>query len=119
MRIMIQVPGPPVPKGRPRVTRFGTYTPDRTREYETRVREAAIEAVRTVDWPTKAEYTLHIAVYRERRVGDAVNFAVAIQDALQGVCYDNDKRVKRLEVERFDEPGESRTLVDIRTVEAS
>lgn len=31
------VDGRPVPKGRPRVTQHGTYTPQRTRDYERRV----------------------------------------------------------------------------------
>ena len=37
----LDVPGVPVPKGRPRVTRSGhVYTPQTTREYETRIRMA-------------------------------------------------------------------------------
>lgn len=34
------VDGRPVPKGRPRVTRHGTYTPKSTREYEAAIRAA-------------------------------------------------------------------------------
>lgn len=34
------VPGRPVPKQRPRVTRYGTYTPEATADYENRVRDA-------------------------------------------------------------------------------
>ena len=31
----LYIPGQPVPCGRPRVTRFGTFTPDKTRRYKT------------------------------------------------------------------------------------
>lgn len=37
------VDGRPVPKGRPRVTRHGTYTPKSTREYEAAIRAARAE----------------------------------------------------------------------------
>ena len=36
--IQFTVPGVPVGKGRPRVTRYGTYTPEKTRAYEEKVR---------------------------------------------------------------------------------
>lgn len=33
--VVVNIPGPPVPKGRPRFTRGGfAYTPDKTRKYE-------------------------------------------------------------------------------------
>jgi Holliday junction resolvase RusA-like endonuclease len=45
--IIIHVPGVPIPKGRPRMTRTGhTYTPSRTRGYEAIVREYAALAMR-------------------------------------------------------------------------
>ena len=40
MYIEFTVPGKPVGKARPRVTRHGTYTPKTTLEYEAKVREA-------------------------------------------------------------------------------
>ena len=39
MRIEFTVPGAPVAKARPKVTRFGTYTPKKTMEYERLVRQ--------------------------------------------------------------------------------
>lgn len=117
-RILIQVPGPPVPKGRPRVTRRGTFTPKRTAEYESRVRDAMEMAVKAYDWPTDREYRVRIAIYRERRQGDAINFAVSVQDAGNGICWDDDRQIQHVEVMRFD-GEEPRTLVDIETVEAA
>ena len=37
--IKLTIPGEPVAKGRPRVTRYGTYTPEKTKNYETLVKE--------------------------------------------------------------------------------
>lgn len=115
MRIMIQIPGPPVPKGRPRVTRFGTHTPSRTREYEARVRLAMEQAVAQCDWPTDREYRVRIAVYRERRQGDTANFAASVCDAGNGVVWDDDRQISSLQCDRFD--GEdARTLVDVEVL---
>jgi len=40
--IRLTVPGEPVAKGRPRVTKWGAYTPEKTKNYETLVRELYI-----------------------------------------------------------------------------
>ena len=39
MRIELLIPGDPVGKGRPRVTRHGTFTPRRTKDYERKIFE--------------------------------------------------------------------------------
>lgn len=44
MKTSFIVPGQPIPKGRPRVTRFGTYTPKRTQQFEASIRQAWEEA---------------------------------------------------------------------------
>ena len=44
MKTSFIVPGQPIPKGRPRVTRFGTYTPKRTQQFEASIRRAWEEA---------------------------------------------------------------------------
>lgn len=41
--VSFTVDGKPVPKGRPRVTRYGTYTPKSTQGFETAVRAAWLE----------------------------------------------------------------------------
>lgn len=38
MRIILDIPGIPVAKGRPRLGRFGTYTPKKTKDYEDKIR---------------------------------------------------------------------------------
>lgn len=37
--ILFKIPGEPVAKGRPRVTKFGVHTPEKTKNYETLVKE--------------------------------------------------------------------------------
>lgn len=44
--VVVNIPGPPVPKGRPRFTRGGfAYTPDKTRKYEKLVASLAKTAM--------------------------------------------------------------------------
>ncbi len=43
MRIEFTVPGVPVPKARPKVTMHGTYTPKKTRDYESLIRQCWME----------------------------------------------------------------------------
>lgn len=45
--LVIHVSGPAIGKARARVTRFGTYTPIKTRKWETKIKEAALTAILT------------------------------------------------------------------------
>jgi len=93
--------GPPVGKGRPRVTKRGTFTPKRTRQYESAVRNCAafaLSAPHTERWPRDRRYRLHVA-FTGRSDGDNVFKSVA--DALEGVAYDNDRQVDEGSHERM------------------
>lgn len=52
--VVVNIPGQPVPKGRPRFTRGGfAYTPDKTRKYEKLVAglaKAALDACNGIIW---------------------------------------------------------------------
>ena len=64
LKITFVVDGTPVPKGRPRFSRGHAYTPERTREYEAKVRDAAKAAMRgrpATDMPVRVS----IHAYRE------------------------------------------------------
>lgn len=104
------VPGAPVPKGRPRMTRTGrAYTPPTTRRYETRVQAAwaAAGRLRLPDGPFAAAAELVIARpashYRTKarllrddapalplRL-DADNALKALLDALNGLAFPDDR----------------------------
>lgn len=108
MTATIYVPGRPVPKARPRVTRWGTYTPASTAEYERRIVAA---------WQAAGAPTFHkgepLSVFVEARFptpqsaskrqaarmeldwhinhrGDLDNIIKAVQDALNGHAYPDD-----------------------------
>ena len=64
LKITFVVDGTPVPKGRPRFALGHVYTPERTREYEAKVRDAAKAAMRgrpATDMPV----LVSIHAYRE------------------------------------------------------
>jgi Holliday junction resolvase RusA-like endonuclease len=113
--LAFDVHGPAVPKGRPRVTRHGTYTPPRTREYEARVRTAARAAnppyLRHGAWPMAAIYkvTLHVVPLRPKKVGvkpprggDVDNVCKSILDALNGVLWFDDDMVSEVQIWRYE-----------------
>ena len=108
MRITFTVPGRPVPKGRPRVTRFGTYTPEATRNYERSVRESwesqsgqffpegvPIEVHVTAHFPIpdscskKRRAALDGAPHTQHR-GDLDNVVKSVLDALNGFAFPDD-----------------------------
>ena len=111
MRISFTVPGRPVPKGRPRVTRFGTYTPEATRNYERAVREswerqsgqflpegAPIEVHVTAHFPIPASCSkkrrtaMEGAPHTQHR-GDIDNVVKSVLDALNGFAFADDSAV--------------------------
>ena len=61
----LDVEGVPVPKGRPRVTRAGhVYTPQKTREYEGRIRNATMILMAGRE-PTALPCVVHVGVFFE------------------------------------------------------
>jgi Holliday junction resolvase RusA-like endonuclease len=120
----IEIPGEPVPKGRPRVTRQGiAYTPTRTRQYENLVRLAwrqvyhgaapipAGTAVRVqIDCvfaplasATKAERDLwqNGICTRMARRPDLDNLVKAVLDGLDGVAWQDDGCVQELLARKY------------------
>lgn len=127
------VPGKPMGKERPRVTTRGTYTPQKTKDYEEAVRKAFYEALldRTDGYSHDANkvrlaevyITAYFGVPRSWSLGkkrdsfhqpaprkpDADNIEKVICDALNGAAYKDDACVTELDVSkrycgRDDEP---------------
>lgn len=120
-RISFTVPGPPVPKGRPRVTSRGTFTPARTRAYEKHVKACAMEARTAQDtdewkrWPTEKRCRLEVGiVVGHRRRVDCDNYLKAAADALIGVIFRDDSQVDSVFVERFYTHGETYMTVAVQ-----
>lgn len=118
MTVKFTVPGVPVGKGRPRFTRNGhTYTPEKTKAYESLVRECWRKqsgAEFSGGVPLRAEIHGHFQIpsslSKKRRSAmdgtphtkkcDADNLAKSILDALNGVAYPDDSAISHLIVKK-------------------
>lgn len=117
--IQIYVGGPPVAKGRPRVTKRGTYTPEKTRKYEAIVRLAARQAMvhrAPLDGPLRMEVHVWLSVptsWAKRKQSEALagivvptkrpdcdNYAKAALDGCSGIVFRDDAQITRLCVEK-------------------
>ena len=95
----LTVLGNPIPKARARVTKQGTHTPERTRDYEKLVRDSAALAWRRP--PLTGQIAITLCFYRAsaRRV-DVDNLVKAIADSLQDIVFENDGQVSVLHAEK-------------------
>ncbi|WP_423396057.1 RusA family crossover junction endodeoxyribonuclease [Burkholderia sp. LMG 21824] len=106
------VPGAPVPKGRARVTRFGTYTPKKTRHYEHDVRLLARAACGMVEpymgavhidlvayvpipksWPKWKQQAARDGTLYPISKPDLDNLEKAVTDACNGLVYADDGQI--------------------------
>lgn len=108
MEIVFHVPGPPVPKARPRTVRTKsgrtvTYTPGETVLYENRVRAAAhaVAPGELLDGPVRLEVMFLFARPKSRPKKhrypdvrpDLENLLKAVMDALTGIVWRDDAQV--------------------------
>lgn len=126
------IPGEPVAKGRPRVTKWGTYTPEKTKNYETLVKELFyiehgqallegqleinIKAYFSIPKSTsKKNKNLMLAgKIRPTKKPDADNILKIIGDALNDLAYKDDKQIVVASIEKF---YSEKPLVHIRIKE--
>ena len=121
MEISFTVPGEPVGKGRPRVTRRGAFTPDKTRHYERLVRYIYTEKYGEFSFPAgdplvlvvnayfaipksanKKKHALMVAgTLRPTKTPDFDNIGKIVSDGLQGVAYPNDSQIVTGVVHKF------------------
>lgn len=109
------VPGKPVPKGRPRMSRGRVFTPAATLEYEEKVREAA-KAMVPEGFPTHLEYIVKVDLFfSDLTHGDIDNHAKTMDGINPEVKREkkkvvwsetpyvwlDDKQIRRMEIERF------------------
>lgn len=135
--VVIVVPGEPVAKGRPRIVRnrFGpgvrAITPEKTKTFEGRVRDAAAASlgrrapltgrcellVRAVFSLPRSRWKKREPVVESLREGrpDVDNLLKAVADALNGMAYLDDRQVARAHVEKLDsaqgEPGRTEITI--------
>lgn len=56
---------------------------------------------------------LTLVIYRPRRIGDLSNRIKVLEDALQGLLYDDDSQVVRIDARRFDDKVNPRVVVTV------
>lgn len=122
-KIKFTVPGVPVPKARPRVMKFGTFTPAKTKNYEEFIRECWMQQSGKVlpsDTPlivrVKAYMPIPTSISKKRhdllvnsphlKRGDLDNLIKSVLDGCQQFAFGDDSCVYRLEAEKLysDEP---------------
>jgi len=117
--IRLTVPGEPVAKGRPRVTKWGAYTPEKTKNYETLVRELYIiqhgqtllDGELSVD--IKAYFTIPKSTSKKKKAlmaskdirpvkkPDIDNVMKSITDALNEIAYKDDSQIVSATVSKY------------------
>ena len=118
MSIFITVPGTPVGKGRPRVTRHGTYTPQKTKDYESliewswakqskvRIPDGTPIAIKILaffpipkSYPKKKACAAKGTPYMKKP--DIDNIVKSVLDGLQGCAFKDDSQVYRISAVKF------------------
>ena len=122
MEVNFVIPGPPKGKGRPRVTRYGAYTPKATVEYENYIKRCYQEQCGETFFGERSiavsaiAYVTPLKKYRkaEREAAlrnefcpsskpDTDNIMKGVLDALNGVAFKDDRFIYDLHiVKKFD-----------------
>ena len=128
--VTFKVDGVPVPKGRARYVRRGnhisTYTPEKTRTYETLIKDAARQAMGGSE-PLETPVSLYLyirvpipASATKKRLQaiadgsekpikkpDASNILKSVEDGMNGVVYHDDSQIINIHVTKVfsSEPG--------------
>lgn len=138
MEVKFTILGEPMGKERPRFRRVGnyvqTYTPAKTKNYETKVRDSYYSSnmnTRHLTGAIQAEiygvFPIPVSVSKKLRAKmesgeepytkkvDADNLAKIVLDALNGVAYEDDKQITKLSVTKVygKEPRVEVTLKEL------
>jgi Holliday junction resolvase RusA-like endonuclease len=131
--IKLIIPGTPCAKGRPRLGKFGTYTPQKTINAETLIRELYIignygkQLEGALEMTVKAYFpipksksnkiALDMSAGKIRPTGrpDGDNLLKLASDALNGLAYHDDSQIVRATVEKWYSPT-PRVEVEVQEV---
>ena len=142
-KIDFMVEGEPKGKERPRFAnngqRLSVYTPDKTTTYENQIKIAYYEQCGNVKFPEDSQLELFVTAYykipksaskkkkqtmlsgeirpTKKPAGD--NILKGVADALNGVCYKDDKCLIKMSIEKFysDVPRIEVTVQEVETNE--
>lgn len=115
-RLVIMVPGEPVPKARPRLARGHTHTAPRTVEAEKKVQsylKVAYPRLQPSEGPFRV--TLEFQFKGVGR-GDWDNYAKLVCDALNGIVWQDDRQIRWATVLMRDQFADPCTVVTIEAL---
>ena len=123
-----EIEGEPVGKGRPRLSRWGVYTPTKTVNYENLVRFSYLQATndKFIDCDLKIEIWAIFETIKSisqkkqkelmnkpyRKKPDIDNITKSILDGLNGIAYQDDNQITELVVHKFYGP-KAKAIVEI------
>jgi Holliday junction resolvase RusA-like endonuclease len=113
--IKVTIDGQPVAKGRPRIGRYGAYTPQKTADAEEWVGWVVKQSLPS-GWEPDGEHEWQVWVHfhvRKNGRGDLDNFVKLILDALNGLVWKDDKQVKALSARRSYHARKPRTELEL------
>lgn len=122
MKESFVVKGQPRPWMAPKYSPKGTYSDAEMKQYQVSVAHQVWHQMATRKilgtWPTNAKrYKMSIKVYfKTKRFADITNIRKNVEDALQGILYDNDRNLDHGPGERYCDPENPRVELEI-TVE--
>jgi len=116
--IELKIPGPPMGKQRPIVTRRGAFTPKKTVNYENYVKELYIinkfpKLEGYISMSVKAYYPIPKSTGKKRKEmmlqgillpdkkPDCDNILKCIADSLNTIAYDDDKQIVHMDIEKY------------------
>jgi crossover junction endodeoxyribonuclease RusA len=113
--VTLTLPEPPSANRIWRNGRGRTYTSQAARDFKAAVLAAALIA--RIDRPVfHGPVRLTMTWYRQRKAGDLSNRIKVVEDALNGVVWDDDKQVAEIHVYRVDGQRPGRLEVTIADV---
>lgn len=114
--LRLTIPGPPVGKGRPRMTRRGhAFTPEKTRSGEDIVKRLARGAGFQ---PLAGRLAVRVHFYCDTVRGDVDNFVKLVTDALNGIAYEDDSQIDVITARREFDWERPRTELEIESISA-
>lgn len=115
----LTIDGVPVAKGRPRLGRYGTYTPKKTQKYEEYVKACWVSkygAIQPAEQPLEVNIVFYMpipkSVNKKRKAEilsgrlkhtkkpDIDNLIKSVLDALNGLAYADDSKIIKVAVEK-------------------
>lgn len=106
------VPGKPVSQGRARVMRGGwAFDPVKSRKAKENIKMIAFAAhARPMDGNLRA----NLSFYGANPLSDIDNLVKLVLDALQGICYANDRQIMRLQAAKIPYPAKDAcTIIEL------